>query len=148
MSSDSVVDRIAAMAVFESVPRADLEWLVALGETRTYPAGAALISTTDSIEEMLVLIAGRLSLNVDNKTGGRKTLLRAAAGRVLGTLPYSRFQRPPGTTVVDEDLTVLALHQRHFPAMTHDHPALTTALVHHMLDRAREFRTVQLNDDR
>jgi len=148
MSPDSVVDQLAAMPVFEGVPRADLEWLAAHGELRTTPAGSVLISSTDPIEDMLVLIAGRLSLQVDNKTGGRRTLLRAGAGRVLGTLPYSRFQRPPGITVVDEDLTVFALHQRHFPAMTHDHPALTTALVHHMLDRAREFRTVQLNDDR
>ena len=147
MPSDSVVDRLAAMAVFESVPRADLEWLATHGEMRTYPEGSLFFNSTESIEEMFVLIAGRLMLHMDNKAGGKR-LLRAGAGRVLGTLPYSRFQRPPGATVVDEDLTVFALHQRHFPEMTREHPALTTALVHHMLDRAREFRTVQLNDDR
>jgi len=148
MSPDSVVDQLAALPVFQSVPRADLEWLAAHGEMRSFPAGSVFFNSTESMEDMFVLIAGRLMLRMDNKAGGSRTLLRAGAGRVLGTLPYSRFQRPPGTTLVDEDLTVFALHQRHFPAMTHDHPALTTALVHHMLDRAREFRTVQLNDDR
>jgi signal transduction histidine kinase len=148
MTTESVVDRLSTMPVFEGVPRADLEWLAAQGEVRTVPVGAVLIKPTDSIEEMLVLLAGRLALFVDNKAGGKRILLRAGAGRVLGTIPYSRFQRPPGTTIVDEALTVLALHQRHFPAMTHEHPALTTALVHHMLDRSREFRTVQLNDER
>ena len=137
------------MPVFEGVPRADLDWLVAQGEVRTMPEGEILIRPTDLIEEMFVLVAGRLSLFVENKSGGgRRTLLRAAAGRVLGTLPYSRFQRAPGTTKVEEELTIVVLHQRFFPEMTHEHPALTTALVHHMLDRAREFRTVQLNDDR
>jgi signal transduction histidine kinase len=148
MSSDSVVDQLAAMAVFESVPRADPRMARAQGDMRTFPAGSVFFNSTESIDEMFVLIAGRLVLHMDTKAGGRRMFLRAGAGRVLGTLPYSRFQRPPGTTVVDEDLTVFALHQRHFPAMAHEHPALTTALVHHMLDRAREFRTVQLNDDR
>jgi signal transduction histidine kinase len=148
MPSDSVVDQLAAMSVFESVPRADLEWLAMHGEMRNYPSGSVFFNSTESIEHMYVLIAGRLMLHMDSKGGGRRTLLRAGAGRVLGTIPYSRFQRPPGATVVDEDLTVFALHQRHFPEMTREHPALTTGLVHHMLDRAREFRTVQLNDDR
>jgi signal transduction histidine kinase len=148
VSSDSVVDQLAALPVFESVPRTDLEWLATHGEVRTFPPGAVLIGPADSIQEMFVLIGGRLSLYVGNKGGGQRKLLQAGPGRVLGTIPYSRFQRPPGTTVIDEDLTLLALHQRHFPAMTREHPALTTALVHHMLDRAREFRTVQLNDDR
>ena len=147
MPSDAVVDQLAAMSVFESVPRPDLEWLATQGEMRTFPEGSLFFNSTESIEEMFVLIAGRLMLHMDNKASGSR-LLRAGAGRVLGTLPYSRFQRPPGTTIVDEDLTVFALHQRHFPEMTREHPALTTALVHHMLDRAREFRTVQLNDDR
>ena len=148
MSPDSVVDQLAALPVFESVPRADLEWLVANGEVRAFPTGAVMIGSSETIGEMFVLIAGRISLFVPNKAGGSRKLLEARAGRVLGALPYSRFQRAPGTTIIDEDTVALVLHQRHFPTMTHEFPALTTALVHHMLDRAREFRTVQLNDER
>jgi signal transduction histidine kinase len=147
MSSPSVVDRLAALAVFESVPRADLEWLAAQGEVRTSPAGTTLIGSINPVDEMFVLLEGRMSLYVEN-AGRKRKLMSAASGRVLGVLPYSRFQRAPGTTIIDEDVTALVLHQRHFQTMTHDYPGLTTALVHHMLDRAREFRTVQLNDDR
>jgi signal transduction histidine kinase len=147
MSSDSVVDRLAALPIFESVPRTDLEWLAAHGEVRTFSAGSVLGVDSESAGEMFVLIAGRAGLYVD-KAGGTRKLLEAGAGRVLGVLPYSRFQRAPGSTVIEEETTAVVLDQRHFPVLTREYPGLTTALVRHMLDRAREYRSVQLNDER
>ena len=70
------------------------------------------------------------------------------AGQVLGVVPYSRFSTVPGTVVVEDALTLFVLHSRHFPDMIRDAHALTTAVVHFMIDRARAFRTAQLNDER
>jgi signal transduction histidine kinase len=80
--------------------------------------------------------------------GNRRKILDFGAGGVGGVLPYSRFQKAPGNSIVEEEATMFGLHQRHFPVMMRECPGLTTALVHRMIDRAREFRSVQLNDDR
>ena len=144
---DSPVDRLAALAIFGSVPRSELEWLAANGELRTAEAGTVFADAGNAIDEMFILLAGRLSLYVP-KGGVSRKLVDAVAGQILGTIPYSRFQRSPGTVVVEETTTAFVLHQRHFLAMIREAHELTTAVVHYMLDRAREFRTVQLNDDR
>jgi signal transduction histidine kinase len=40
------------------------------------------------------------------------------------------------------------MHRRYMADLMHDCPGLTTALVHHMLDRARDFRSAQMADER
>ena len=95
----------------------------------------------------MILLAGRLALYVP-KAGGPRKLMEALPGHVLGVMPYSRYQRSPGTVVVEETATMFVVHKRHFPTMIHEAQDLTTALVRFMLDRARGFRTAQLNDER
>lgn len=146
MPPEAVVDRLAALPVFGSVPRNELEWLEAHGELRTLEAGTVLNPTAAPTEEMFILLAGRVVLY--QQGGTSRKLLEAVPGQVLGTLPYSRFRRAPGTAIIEESATAFVLHQRHFPVLMRECVGLTTALVHHMLDRARDFRSVQLNDDR
>jgi signal transduction histidine kinase len=144
---ESVVDRLAALKILATVPRRELEWLVAHGELRTAETGAVFAGTSSAVEEMFILLAGRLTLYMP-KGGVSRKILEAGAGQILGRIPYSRFQRSPGSVVVDEPVTGFVLHERHFPALIRDAPELTTAVVHYMLDRAREFRTVELHDER
>src|SRR5688572_4421558 len=110
MTSPSIVDRLAALPLFGSVPRSELEWLAAHGEERTYPVGSIPYRAGEQVDEMLVLLAGRLGLHSD-AGGVRRKLLEFGAGRVGGIVPYSRFQRMPGTTIIEEETTLLALHQ-------------------------------------
>jgi signal transduction histidine kinase len=145
--SDSLVDRLAALPLFESVPHAELEWLAARGILRTFEAGTVVGHTDEPIEDMIVIVTGRVGLYMD-KAGGARKMLEAVAGHVLGALPYSRFQRSPGSTIVEEEMDGFILNQSHFPTLVRECIGLTAALVHHMLDRARAFRSVQLNDDR
>ena len=147
MPPDSIVDRLAALPLFKSVPRPELEWLAEHGEVRNYVVGSIPSRVGDPVDEMILLVTGRVGLYGD-AGGTRRKILDAGAGGVGGVLPYSRFQRAPGTSIIEEDATVLALHQRHFPALTRECPGLTAALVHQMVDRAREYRSAQLNDDR
>ena len=147
MFPESVVDRLAALPLFESVPRSELEWLVAHGELRTVEQGTIVYDTGMAVEEMLVLLAGRVGFSVP-KAGTSRKMLEGLPGQVLGLLPYSRARRSPGRVLVEETATVLAIDERHFPVLTRDQHCLATALVHHMLDRSREFRAVQLHDDR
>lgn len=147
MQPESVVDRLAALPLFQSVPRREIEWLVERGELRTLVEGTTVNADGVPIDEMWILLAGRAGLHLQRGGGSRK-LMEAGAGQVLGILPYSRLQRSPGTVIIEEAITAVVLHRRHFPVLMRDHLELTTALVHHMLDRSRDYRSVQLNDDR
>src|SRR5262245_50120651 len=108
MPPDALVDRIAALPIFESVPRSEIEWLVAHGELRTVEAGTDLVKLGFSTNEMAILLAGKLGLYVP-RGGGVRKFLEAVPGQVLGTMPYSRFQRAPGTVVVEETATAFFL---------------------------------------
>ncbi|HEX5069336.1 MAG TPA: ATP-binding protein [Vicinamibacterales bacterium] len=143
----TILDRLAAIPLFESVPRQDLEWVLAHGDVRSFDVGTSPWKAGEVIEEMWIMLEGRAGLYVE-KSGAIRRITEAAAGQIVGTLPFSRFRTSPGHVVVDEPITVVAVHQRHFPELIHDHLELTAALVHHMVDRSRAFRAVELNDDR
>jgi len=147
MSADSIIDSLAALPLFQSVPRTELEWLAERGEVRTYEVGAIPSRGGEPIDEMIVLLAGHVGLYAE-AGGNRRKILDFGAGGIGGMLPYSRFQKAPGSSIVEEEATMFALHQRYFPLLIRECPALTTVLVHRMVDRAREYRATQLNDDR
>ena len=50
--------------------------------------------------------------------------------------------------VAEDDTTLFALARSHFPDLVRECPELTSALVHHMLDRSRDYRTAQIHDER
>ena len=145
MTSESVIDRLAALPLFESVPRRELDWLVAHGELRRWAAGTLLSETGIPARRDVHPARPAAWRSTCRRSGGSRKLLDAATGSVLGTIPYSRFQRAPGTVVVEETATAFVLHQRHFPTLIRDAHELTTALVRYMLDRSRAlpFGTAQ-----
>jgi signal transduction histidine kinase len=147
MPDAAIIDRLAALPLLEGVPREELEWLVARGEARRYEAGAMPNKTGDSVDEMSIIIDGRVGLYLE-KGGARRKIMEAGPGRVMGVLPFSRFQTAPGTTIVEDDILAFVIHRSHFPSLIRDCPGLTASLVHHMLDRTRDFRSVQLQDER
>jgi signal transduction histidine kinase len=147
MSPESLVDRLAALPVFAGVPRTELEWLASQGQLITIEAGARVEDHLSPTEDMFIVLSGRLALYIQ-KGGAPRKFSEGLPGQVLGTIPYSRFNRVPGTVVIEETMTAFVVHKQLFPVLIHDHDELTTALVHFMVDRARDFRAAQLNDDR
>jgi signal transduction histidine kinase len=63
-------------------------------------------------------------------------------------MPYSRIRVAPARLVVEDETTMVALSRSHFADLVRECPELTSALVHHMLDRARDYRTAQVHDER
>jgi|SRR6185503_6310810 len=145
--ADSLVDRLAALPVLASVPRTELEWLVERGDLRTFEVGAEMFAPGARLFEMSIMLEGRAALYVP-RGGAERKLTEAGAGRILGTIPFSRVQSFPGRGIIEERTVAFFLHEQYFPALIIECPGLTAALVHHMVDRARDFRVVQMNDDR
>jgi signal transduction histidine kinase len=146
MTTD-VVEALASLPIFAQVPPAELEWLCTRGGVRRFPHGAIAIESEAPMPEMWIVLEGRFALFVPRGGSWRK-LTDAGSGFVAGTMPYSRVRGVAGRVVVEEDATVFALDQSHFPDLVRDCPELTTALVHTMIDRARDFRTAQIQDER
>jgi signal transduction histidine kinase len=149
MLANDDVDALASLPLLESVPRAQLEWLGARGDVQRLAPGASLLEPGSSIDEMWIVLAGRTAVYVrKEEAGGWRKFQDLGTGYVIGAMPYSRMQVAPARLLAEDDTTVFALNRSYFSDLIRECPELTAALVRHMLDRARDYRTIQLHDDR
>ena len=147
MLSDDQVDTLASFPVFASVPRAELEWLGAHGDVRHLEPGIIIADQGAAIDEMWIMLVGRVAVRVDR--GGRwRNFYDTGPGTVLGAMPFSRMRTAPARLVVEDETIVVAASRSLFADLVRECPELTSALVHHLLDRSRDYRTAQLHDDR
>jgi signal transduction histidine kinase len=143
----SLTDRLAGLSNLEGIPREELEWLAAHGELEVYEAGTVVAAQGEPVEKLWVILSGRTVVDVDRGAGPRR-VMEWRTGEVTGMLPYSRMTAPPGDNYVEEWSELLTVHQSHFPEMVRRCPRFTAYTVHLMLDRARSFNTVALQDEK
>ena len=147
MTDPDLVTRLARHRTVGAAPREELEWLAAHGYEQHYDPGKQVWRKGEPIEGLYVVLSGHLAIYVDRGLGPRK-VLEWRAGDVTGTLPYSRMTGAPGDTVVVEPVDLLVVDRAHFSELTRQCPAITAALVHVMLDRARTFASSELFDEK
>jgi signal transduction histidine kinase len=147
MNPTDLVDRLAAHKTIEGTPHGELEWLARHGSLRQLQTGDVLSARGARVEEMFLVLSGRIAIYVDRGTGRHK-LIEWRAGDVSGLLPYSRLISPPADSVVQEPAEILAIHRDDLPAMMRDCPVVTSILVHSMLDRSRLFTSTELHDEK
>ena len=70
------------------------------------------------------------------------------AGDVTGMLPYSRLVSPPADSVAQEPSEILAVPRDDLAAMIRECHAITSILVHTMVDRSRHFTSSGLHDEK
>jgi len=144
----AAVERLRNHPVIGAAPLPELEWVAAHGYLRRFTAGEYVIRKGQDrgINGMWVILTGHLALYVDR--GGRRKLAEWHDGEVSGVLPYSRITTAMGDGVVEADTEVWMVDSEHFPEMIRVCPELTAILVHVMLDRARQFTSVELRDEK
>jgi signal transduction histidine kinase len=147
MTAGDLVERLAEHRTLGAAPREELAWLAAHGSLRELESGHVLSAKNAKVDDLFVVLSGRIAIFVDRGVGLHK-LVEWRAGDVTGLLPYSRLTSPPGDSVAQEATTVLAVDRGHFPAMIRDCQAVTSILVHTMLDRARVFTSSGLHDEK
>lgn len=131
-----------------SAPREELEWLVAHGEYKTYDTDEVVSAkTAGKPEGMYVVFSGHASISID-RGGGERKVIEWRAGDVMGILPYSRLNVPPGDSVAEEPMELLLIHRTDFPDPIRDCHEITSILVHIMIDRARQFTSGDLLDEK
>lgn len=142
-----LIDRLAAHKTLCKAPREELAWLAEHGELRRLEAGEVLSHKGEPVAGLYVILCGHVALSVDRGSGPQK-VIEWRGGEVSGILPYSRLTTPPGDAVAVEATEYLSLPREELRALTQACHAITSLLVHTMLDRARLFTSSDLQNEK
>jgi len=142
-----LIEQLAAHRTIGGVPRAELEWLASHGTLCQLDVGDVLSARSRPVEGMFVILSGRVALFVD-RGGTLQKAIEWRAGDVSGLLPYSRMTNPPGDAIAQEATTLLAIPRENVKAMIRECYEVTAILVHAMVDRARQFTSGDLRNER
>lgn len=145
--NENLVTRLADLSTFSEIPLKELQWLAAHGHFESYDVGAIIAAKGQPIDYMWIVLSGNISMRVDHGVGP-KLVGEWLPGQVTGKPPYSRMIGPPGDNCVREKADLLSIEVKLFPEMISQCPAFTAYTVHGMLDRARNFNTNALQDEK
>src|SRR5690606_32347883 len=141
------MESLAVHRALAEAPEQELAWLAENGELRHYALGEIVTARDVLAKDMLIVFTGHLVIRVDRGAGAHK-IIEWEGGDVGGTLPYSRGAVPPGDVVAEEPTRLLAVDKHQFQSMTRECPTVTATLVHLMVDRARQFNSKNLQDEK
>lgn len=145
------VERLRRHRALAQMPEPELSWLAARGVLRRFEAGEYLLRKGEHWDSrsigLEVVLSGRIANYVERSSGAYK-VMEWQAGDVTGVLPFSRMGVARGTTRADTATETLSLDASQFPDLIRECPNITAACVHVMIDRARVFRTSDLQDEK
>jgi signal transduction histidine kinase len=142
-----LIDRLASLPNLAGIPRKELKWLVEHGRYGVYEAGTVIAPKGKRVHNLWIILSGSIAVRVDRGVGPR-LVTEWHSGEVSGMLPYSRMIGPPGDNYIEEKAQLLAINVKLFPEMIHYCQTFTAYTVHCMLDRARNFNTSDLQDEK
>jgi signal transduction histidine kinase len=138
-----VLARLQAHQTVGQAPREELEWLVAHGTLEHYEPGQMIAKKGEPVDALYILLSGHVAHYMDQGGHWRKAL-DWRAGEVSGQLPYSRMITAPGNSIVEEPSDAFRLGREYLADVPIACPHLTAVFVHGMVDRARAFKTNDL----
>jgi len=139
--------RLAKHTSIGSAPVAEHTWLAAHGVARKYGVGDVVTAKGEQAKNLLVVFDGHLVIRIDRGAGSHK-VFEWRGGDVGGVMPYSRGASPPNDVVAEEPTEALTVALELLPKMIQECPAITATLVHAMVDRARQFKSSDLRDEK
>ena len=110
METPSLLDRLASHRTIGPAPRTELAWIATHSTLRKLAQGELLQSQREIVQDLFIVLSGRVSIHVDRGAGLRRAM-EWKAGDVTGLLPYSRTQYPPGDAIVDEAAEIVSLRR-------------------------------------
>lgn len=117
----------------------DVEWLIEAGQRRRVDEGVVLIRQGRPVQDLYLVLAGRLSV-IDEKLDGRE-LARLGVGEIVGEMSFVDARPPSATVMVFEDSVVLALPRERLQQRLNDEAAFAArfyrALALFLSDRLR-----------
>ena len=140
-------ERLRGHAALASVAEAEIEWLLANGELMRVEAGESLARQGEPVDFLYLVLKGHVAIYFDRGAGKNK-VMEWRTGDVTGVLPYSRLKTAPGDTRAEVDTEVWAVGRELLGELARECPEFTAKCVHIMTDRARHFRSTDLQDEK
>jgi signal transduction histidine kinase len=142
-----LIDRLTALPNFSKISQNEIRWLVKHGRFEIYDVGTIVGPNGNIVKYLWIVLSGNIAIRVDHGAGA-KQVTEWRRGDVTGMLPYSRMTAPPGDNYAKEEAELLSISVSLFPEMIRECPSFTAYTVHSMIDRARNFNTKALQDEK
>ena len=147
MTDPTAFELLSQHKMLGTVAATEHEWLVRHGIRRSLAVGDVLTRKGELASALYILFSGYIVIRVDRGAGMHKIFERRG-GEVSGVLPYSRGTKPPNDAIAEEPTELLAIPLEHHAELARECPEVTAALVHEMIDRARQFNASDLHDEK
>lgn len=141
------VDELQAMPDFSKVPVEQLQWLVDNSVIVELQPHEILFNIGEPVLNLYIVLEGKMRVCIIQH-GNIKELRILDAGQVSGFLPYSRATVTPAFCEAIQQSMVLKCSAEKIKAGIADNYALTEALVHMMVNRVREFTSLQQQNEK
>ena len=132
---------------FHNVPEEQLQWLVSQGEVIQLEQGEMIFNVGEPVNQFYIVLDGKLRVCAV-QSGKQKELRILDAGQVTGYLPYSRATLSPAFCEAIRESKVFKCAAEKIKAGIGDNYQLTEALVHMMVNRVREFTSIQQQNEK
>jgi len=136
------LESLKRIPALSEVPTNQLQWITVKGECQDFEKGDYLFSRGDPIDKLIIVLKGKFSIKIE-QNGEFKTIADVEEGDISGALPYSRATHAAGFSIAQQKSSIITLDKTFFREMIRDYHELTTALVHTMTTRVREFTRTQ-----
>ncbi len=142
-----LLQSLAQVPAFESVPESQIEWLAEHGTIEIYSDGDKVFAQGSTIDRFQIVLQGSISVHL-NQSNGRRYLWNYEPNDILGRLPYSRMKASAADGQAIGELILFSLHRDLFHDLICECHDITEVLVHTMTDRVRDFTKAQQQNDK
>lgn len=133
--------------VLENVEEKELQFLIDNSICSTIKQDHYLFKKDDPSDFMTLILSGTFKVYSIQKNQKRE-IFELKTGEITGLLPYSRLTHAQGFAQATTDTEIMQFHRKDMSEMIQNHYGLTSALVHHMSSRIREFTTYQQQSEK
>ncbi len=138
---------LSSIEAMEGVPLDQLQWFIDNSEHLTLQEGDYFFRTGDTIRGTYIIVTGKIRFfMLQQKEMREVTVLQS--GDVSGLLPFSRGIKANVAAKIIESGGLLLLPAEKFREMISRFYELTSALVHVMTNRVRNFTSLQQQNDK
>jgi signal transduction histidine kinase len=146
-SEASIHDRLSKHRLLAGAPPEQIAWLAAHGRLIRFEPGAVVTQKGQPVLGLYIMLSGHTTIFV-NRGAGPQKVMEWRGGDVGGYLPYSRLVAAPGDVRVEVPTEIFMIPREEIPALIRDCYELTSIFVHVMLDRARQFTSSDLHQEK
>ncbi|MEL6845240.1 MAG: Crp/Fnr family transcriptional regulator, partial [Bacteroidota bacterium] len=137
--------RLQQIPDLSTVPADQIQWLIEQSEILELDIGEHLFKAGDPSDYLFIILEGKLRIYFPQQ---RREMLLVEENAITGILPYSRLQSGRANGEVVQKATILRFHKDGFPQMISEKHELTTAFVHIMTNRVRNFTALQQQNEK